>query len=393
MKIALMSLNYLPSTGGLVSYLINFSEYLIRKGHEVTIFCAKERNDDSPEFQKDGNLKIIRINALNISTPLKIITPLLIFYKLRKWFKANTNLNDFDIVITRHFYMAAAIKGLMKVNKSIFIIPLISSRLLLINSKTETIIKKIYSYLLIPQVLIIEKLAVSGNQAIGVLSESKFHEIKKFYKKENVKIIYPGFNENKFKPNCHYKTNPLSEIKILTVARLVEEKNIKTIINSLSILENLNPDIKFTYTIVGDGPLKRDLEEYASKKIIKNNVIFTGFITETEIFYKNSDLFILISTYEGFGHVYIESNACGTPVIGLSANGKEIITACDEIIENNTNGYLLKENDPESLSRIIKYFIENENHEKIRTSSRAYAVNNFSWDTHLQKIKECLDES
>ena len=67
---------------------------------------------------------------------------------------------------------------------------------------------------------------------------------------------------------------------------------------------------------------------------------------DVERFYSIADVFVLPSTYEGFGQVFLEAMASGVPCIGLSSDYPNIIVACDEIIRDGRTGYLA---DPYSI--------------------------------------------
>lgn len=93
------------------------------------------------------------------------------------------------------------------------------------------------------------------------------------------------------------------------VARLSPEKNQKFILDILK--EFLKNDISTRVLLVGDGPIKNELMEYAAQLDIDKFVIFAGSSKTPEMFYSAMDIFLLPSIYEGFGIVNIEAQASG----------------------------------------------------------------------------------
>ena len=109
---------------------------------------------------------------------------------------------------------------------------------------------------------------------------------------------------------------------VVTVARLVERKNITTLIDAVEMLNRrLEEDVELR--IIGEGPRKDTLVQQATE----SNVVFEGWVSEEEKrrLLADADVFALVPRgigfdVEGFGIVYIEAQAAGTPVVG-SRNG------------------------------------------------------------------------
>lgn len=87
------------------------------------------------------------------------------------------------------------------------------------------------------------------------------------------------------------------------------------------IFSEINKQKEVDFLVVGDGPLKKEIEQQCKEK--KLNVIFTGKIPHDDIpKYMNAmDVLILPSRNEGFGAVVIEAQSCGVPVVGSSNGG------------------------------------------------------------------------
>lgn len=112
---------------------------------------------------------------------------------------------------------------------------------------------------------------------------------------------------------------------ILTVARLDTREGYKghdRIIAELGRLNATQAD-GVLYLIAGQGPDLPRLEALAEQLGVANKVRYMGKVPVEDLpdLYRAADLFALPSTGEGFGIVYLEAMACGTPAIGLNIGG------------------------------------------------------------------------
>ena len=74
-------------------------------------------------------------------------------------------------------------------------------------------------------------------------------------------------------------------------------------------------------TLLGEGPLRPELERLAQQSGVADRVHFVGFQKNPYPFFAQADAFVLSSRYEGFPNVVLEALACGTPVIATPAPG------------------------------------------------------------------------
>lgn len=383
MKIALLSLNYLPSTGGLVTYLKSFSKYL-SLNNEVHIFCVHERGSKAPDIEIQGNVTIHRIHCLPKTLFGKLFGPLIIVRRIKQYF-SEIDLDQYDLFLCRHFYFAFAL-SVLKADKTVFLLPLVAPRLVWINSANTGLANKIATIFLIVQIYLIERKAVQSGIKVAVLSKSKKEEVEQYYGIENVRVTAPGFDLERFNLEGRETDDVYN---ILSVCRLVEEKNIELTIDAVGHLVK-KCNIPIIYRIVGGGPLLAPLTEKVHKLSLENNIIFVGETSTPELYYKKSDLFVLCSKYEGFGHVYLEANACGLPALALANNVDGSITAADEIIVPGINGELLYQNDPIKLSDLILKNLSKD--ENVRLRCNNYIQDKYSWNSHLKNIIEILNE-
>jgi glycosyltransferase involved in cell wall biosynthesis len=152
---------------------------------------------------------------------------------------------------------------------------------------------------------------------------------RKFNKE--VKYIPNGVDGAFFEHKEHSNEN--SVFKILCVGRLVQQKRFDLLIYALAQLVRENKKIELH--IVGDGPLKDELEQLAVTEKTQQYVHFHGWLDKNELKkqYRDSDVFVLPSIEEGMPNVVLEAMASGLPIIASNVSGN------NELVRNNHNGY------------------------------------------------------
>lgn len=108
-----------------------------------------------------------------------------------------------------------------------------------------------------------------------------------------------------------------AQLRLLAAGRMVELKGFDLLIRAVAQLD----DLSIALVILGDGPLRRELETLASSLGVSGRVTFAGFQGNPYPYYARADAFVLSSRYEGMPNVVLESLACGTPVIATPAPG------------------------------------------------------------------------
>ena len=110
-----------------------------------------------------------------------------------------------------------------------------------------------------------------------------------------------------------YFSDQSESLRVVTVGRLVKQKDQKTLITSVADLRKSGKNV--VLTIIGDGPLRSDLQRLSDKLGVSRSVDFAGRIQNPIEQLKKADVFVLPSIYEGFGLVLLEAMDCGLPII------------------------------------------------------------------------------
>lgn len=159
--------------------------------------------------------------------------------------------------------------------------------------------------------------------------------------------------------------------KITYVGRLVSYKNIDATINALSKIKNVN----WEFNIVGDGAFRTELEELVNKLNLSDKVHFLGRVSREQVMkiLEDTHIFVMISTNEIFGLVYLEAMAASCLTIA-SKNG-----GVDGIIVNDDNGFLCHEADDKELKQILENIMKSDYKNITQIVNHGYkTVQNYS---------------
>lgn len=116
----------------------------------------------------------------------------------------------------------------------------------------------------------------------------------------------------------HQTALPAGEtVRLISVGRLTEQKNLEAALEALARLKNRN----WHYTIVGSGPLRTALEELALAGGIAEQVTFAGHVEDPYPLLEQSDIFLMPSRWEGFGLAAVEAMNAGLACIISDVGG------------------------------------------------------------------------
>jgi glycosyltransferase involved in cell wall biosynthesis len=159
-------------------------------------------------------------------------------------------------------------------------------------------------------------------------------------------VIYNGLDFTRFsatpvsdKENAHRADS--RERRVMTIGRLVPQKDLSLFLDAAALLARKAPDVRFV--IIGDGPCRESLEQYASQNGLDRRVSFLGERSDVPELLQTADVFWLTSAWEGLSNVLLEAMACAKPIVVRD------VGACREIVCHGVNGYVVPQRDPEQF--------------------------------------------
>lgn len=170
---------------------------------------------------------------------------------------------------------------------------------------------------------------------------------------------------------------PRSKVLLLYVGRLAHEKNTTTLFDSFQILHKAHPS-RFHLLVIGDGAQRRLLQHLRRE---------TGAVTwrsycddphQLADFYRAADLFVHPGVQETFGFVALESQACGTPVIGIRGSYMDRIIMSDQ-------EHWARANTPGALAEAILRALAGNHGASAATASKAVS-DLYSWTEVFRRL-------
>jgi glycosyltransferase involved in cell wall biosynthesis len=172
---------------------------------------------------------------------------------------------------------------------------------------------------------------------------------------------------------------------ILCVARFTPQKCLDVLLQAFQILKDKRID--FHAKIVGEGPLKKSLQEQITKLDLQDRVFLLDIMPQEKLnlLFAESYLCVLPSVDEGFGLVLVEAQLCKRPVVGTRSGG---IT---DIIEDGKSGILVPPKDQVSLASAMERILTDYNLAS-RLAEEGYrsATAKFSPEAVLRKYLKVL---
>ena len=219
-----------------------------------------------------------------------------------------------------------------------------------------------------------EKIFLSVAQRIVVPSQRTAQEVMSLKVKVDGRKIVVINPTHTFRgcslPKREFRNN------LLFVGNLEERKGVDTLLRALGQIANLD----YRLDVVGgvkEDRYQRYLKRLSFENRISEKIIFHGRVDAERIitFYKNANIFVFPSRYEGYGMVLLEAMSFGLPIVATA------IPTTQEIIEDKLNGYLSPVDDIDRLAQNTRTLLSN------RKTQRRMSLVNFkasrkfrSWD-------------
>lgn len=141
---------------------------------------------------------------------------------------------------------------------------------------------------------------------------------------------------------------PRSSRIVACVGRMVPQKNHELFLDAAAKVVENDPSVHFV--LVGDGPLRSDLERQRMQLGIEANVTFTGIRKDARRIIDLADVVVFSSSWEGLSLVALESLAAGTPLVTTPAHGmSELLSGGGGVISDPTSEALAS-----ALQRVLQ---------------------------------------
>lgn len=145
------------------------------------------------------------------------------------------------------------------------------------------------------------------------------------------------------------------DVVIGSTGRMLDDnhKRFSDLIQAFSILVHQGFSVKLL--LVGDGPERKNYEQLASDLGISDYVVFTGYQSDTALYYSMFDVFALVSGYEAFGLVLAEAMLQKLPVVATRVGG------IPYIVDDQETGFLAEKANVDQIYRALEKLVVDKN--------------------------------
>ena len=358
MKVLQLTAHFSPNLGGVETHLDDLLGVLAHKGYEIFVLTYMPLSTSAKwkVWESSKNLRILRIPWISGLFYRLVSSPILEFFYL---FPGLFVVLPFVLIVNRPDVIHS--HGLVAGFVGVF-----WGRIFGIRVITTT--HSIYHFPKSGLYFRFVKWVFGNSDKVLTLSKQSAGEVEALgVDKRKVRTFTYWVDLDKFKTkDPKPKTKSEGKFTVLFVGRLIEEKGILVLVESV---KKWNKNISLI--IAGDGPLARDV---IRKTQNDTRIEYIGRVEQDKLplVYASTDLTIVPSIHEeGFGRVIMESLACGTPVIAANRGGipEAMDTSVGRLIDIS----------PEEIAKNVNYLYNNpEQLKKLSAKARTLAVTKYS---------------
>lgn len=352
MKIVFIGYDVNPESGGIQNYCYNNLQYL-KEEHKIITYLLKSPPNDVLADVSDTHIsKTLFDNG--------VLTPYKLFLKLKN--------EKPDFILCGHLNLAPIaekLSGLLGIKYHLYVYGIDCW-----GRKFE------------------ERLGIMTNldKVISISSFTSEQIVKQGFDEEDIVYVPPVTELPDIAGRGKHSSD--DNFVLLSVGRLDASEQYKgqdVVINALPKITQHVPGVE--YWIVGEGDDRARLERLVKDNGLGERVTFFGFVpnepeNQLRKIYMKSDVFIMPSRVsldpdnlegEGFGIVFIEAGAVGTPLIGPNEGGPT------DIIQDGYNGYSVDPRSPEEIAKKVIELAQNpEKKEEMGKNARKVVKERFS---------------
>jgi len=236
----------------------------------------------------------------------------------------------------------------------------------------------------------LERLIDDADKVITCTKFNKSYMSEKFGRDFGNKIVvtYHGLDFSGILPKNGAVT---AEFHALAIGRLVEQKGFSDLLKAVSHLKKRGRNI--TLWLVGEGPLRGELEKMSRQLDIQDCVEFKGMLLQQEVFslMRQADVLIMPSVIaknsdrDGIPNVILEAMAHRLPVIGSNVSG------LPEVIIDHVTGLLVQPGAPEELAGAIEWLMTNSIETKLMVEKAGHLLSeNFDIHKNVFRMRKEL---
>lgn len=351
--------------GGAEKVMAALSAHLVESGRDAQLLSVRPDQAFYPINEKVD----FRISDIPTPDDISFIGRLLNFYKKVLWLRNEFKKRKPDVIVS---FTEAANCMALAAARGLHIPVIVSER---VNPIFHPV-PSIYQFL--------RKMLYPGADAVVLQTEDLRLWASGWLREEQIKVI----------PNPVTKppdegANPLDFLKddrktIVAMGRFAHQKGFDMLLEAFSKVDRTG----WKLLLIGDGALRKDLEDLRKTLLLDDDVLMPGIIREPAPVLRKCDLFVMSSRYEGFPNALCEALACGLPVISFNCP-----SGPGDIIRNEIDGALVPDGDVGALAETMKRLMKDDAKRKSMSEKAVEISNRFSPERIMKMWDDVINES
>lgn len=369
------------------TFVLNQIESIARSGHEVHVYAKRRSKDRSDALSASLNpeVKVIYLYAHSRQTHKRVIS---VFSRLLSELSLKKIMHTFNFVSAREWLLGmehiSAVHGngrydvvhcqfatLWSVVGPLLSTGVISGKLLVSVRGYDITVSENYekwSY---------QKLFEKADLLLPVSKSLGKHLKNLGCDDDKIRVLHSGVEIESFVPKSFA---PIRQpVKLVSVGRLVEKKGFKFAIQAIRLL--VEQGLRCEYTLIGDGPLKKDLEAYVLENGLAESVFLKGACDHDTVKQTMSSADIYLAPcitaksgdQEGIPNVLKEAMLLEVPVIATRHSG------IPELVSDKVSGFLADEKDVVGIVECVNKLLGMSNPDRLAMvqAARKHVEENF----------------
>jgi L-malate glycosyltransferase len=339
MKILFLNHEYPPIGGGGGVWTQDICRILNRRGHHIKVITSHMHG--LPKREQIDGVSIIRLRSLR-KEYYRASFLSMGFYIIRSFICSMSIIRRWrPDIIQAVFAVPAGVVGFL-INKLTGIPYVISAHLGDVPGgvpdKTDKWFRWIFPFTV--SVIRNAKTITAVSSYTGSLLQQSY--------KINPIIIPNGYDPDSIPEHAVQVNRPPV---VVFAGRFVVQKNLVELVEIMASLK----DVQWQCKLIGDGPLRKTIEETITTYGLSDRFIITGWLPAEQVVdhLRSSDLLLMPSLSEGQSIVGINALASGLAIVAYNVGG------FDELVVNGMNGILVKPGEKQKMSAELRTYLEN----------------------------------
>ncbi|WP_256488773.1 glycosyltransferase family 4 protein [Halohasta salina] len=369
-----------PVVGGSAMYAYEIANALGARGHDVDIYTQSKPGEELTRSVHEN------VSVYTLTTARRyLVTFETLYYSLRA--RLGVNFDDYDVI---HGTLMPASTIALTDRFTVDTPVVLTSHSFALSEVFAHSAEKPADYLLKyafhPMNVVMDNICARGADRIIAISEEMREQLINRYYLDESKItrISHGVDTNRYRPHeKRHEAVSADALTLLFVGRLVSRKRADLAIEALAAADRSDIEL----LVAGTGRLEADLKKLAREHGVSDQVTFLGYVSEEDLplLYSSVDATLFTSDYEGFGLVFMESLASGTPVIGTPVGG------IPDVIEDGANGYVCPHDSSALAGRILELADDPKRLAAMSTAAKN-AVRTRNWEDVAKRVEAVYED-